>query len=97
MGRIRIEEVDHIPGSSLGYVDALSRFQPTPELDNIDDWSNKLPSEINKLISARDPTTNNQGLLLQSSEAIPQIIGLVQTCLLPCTVGGNTSEFKNAR
>jgi hypothetical protein len=94
LSRIRIEEVEHIPGSSMGYVDDLSRFQPTPELDSVDDWSKKLPNDINRLISACDPTTSNQGQLLQASEAIPRIIGLVQACLLPWAVDVTSSKFK---
>ena len=93
LGRVRLEEVEHIPGTEMGVVDDLSRFKPTPDLEKYDNWSSKFPRLLTNLLSACDPSTKNQLNLLNMSAEIPRIINLVEGCLKPWPVSTTSAKL----
>ena len=88
LGHVSVTQVEHIPGVDMGAVDKLSRFNPTPELSNVPDWSNKLPIVLlDKLFLLCDPAgdldTDSCGNLIFPpwEQSVVDIIDTVKRCL----------------
>ena len=79
---VHIVSASHIPGSTMGCVDKLSRFHPTPELASTADWSNKIPvNALNDLFMSCDPLAADQVNLSNWEVIMPSIISKVMKCL----------------
>jgi hypothetical protein len=88
LGHVSVTQVEHIPGIDMGAVDKLSRFNPTPELSNIPDWSNELPTVLlDKLFLLCDPSaefstdSGGKAIFLPWEQSVVNIIDTVKRCL----------------
>ena len=78
----RVELAQHIPGVSMGFVDKLSRFMPTPELDGFEDWSKLLPTKaLDNLFLGCNPIFANEKRLDSWSKSVSSVIAHVSKCL----------------
>jgi hypothetical protein len=79
---VRVVSSEHIPGLSMGCVDKLSRFEPTPELSPAEDWSNCIPLDLlNDLFVNCDPVSAGQSNLANWEEVMLDVIPKVVACL----------------
>jgi len=82
-GGIRVVSSQHIPGITMGCVDHLSRFTPTPQLPKSEDWSERLPSSLlDKLFLRCDPVVSNQCNLENWGDLLTEIILSAKSCLV---------------
>ncbi len=79
--KITLAETVHIPGVTMGDVDALSRFRDTVNLNHELDSSARLPvADIDNLFRLAD-STDDSGNLHPWELTIPVVINFVELCL----------------
>ncbi len=82
LGRISVEQVQHIPGSTMGDVDSLSRFLPTQNLDPRHDWSSLLPIGcLDDCFLPCDPSGVDQTNVAPVTQCISSTIVGLEKCL----------------
>ena len=86
-GGIRVVFTQHIPGLTMGCVDHLSRFTPTPQLPSSEDWSERLPiSLLDNMFMRCDPVASNQCNLENWGDLLTEIIVTAKSCLVLWTI-----------
>ncbi len=82
LGRISVEHVQHIPGSTMGDVDSLSRFLPIQSLNPRHDWSNLLPlSLLDNCFLPCDTSGVEQSALAPLTQCISSTMAGLDKCL----------------
>lgn len=82
MARIEVAHTSHIAGITMGEVDSLSRFLPTPLLPVHLDLASIIPTTaLDDLFLLCSPVAKNQTLLLPWESTLNKVMSLLDACL----------------